>query len=154
MWRSVVQIGVLLHSASSVLAQTSVADFVGTWELASIERRSETGEWVQSLLEECGTPVGILMYDDKGYMAGQMTMSPRSTDCPADRPNWVNGYTAYYGTYEINLEEGTVTHHRRNHINPAVGNLSVQRYFRFEGDMLTLTIAPERLARFNWVRVW
>ncbi|MFC1639515.1 lipocalin-like domain-containing protein [Gemmatimonadota bacterium] len=134
-------------------ASGAQAQFVGTWELASIERRSEDGDWVQTSLALCGTPVGILMYDDKGSMAVQITISPRNTECPSDRPNWVNGYTAYYGNNEVDPEAATITHHRRNHINAAVGDLSVVRHFQFEGDMLTLTIAPERQARFNWVRV-
>ena len=65
------------------------------------KRRSEDGEWVQTSLAICGTPVGILMYDANGNMAVQITISPRTTECPSDRPNWVHGYTAYYGNYEV-----------------------------------------------------
>jgi hypothetical protein len=86
-------------------------------------------------------------------MAVQMTTSPPSEVSPPDRPNRVNGYTAHYGSYGVGAEEGTLTHHRRNHIYPAVGNLSVVRHFRFEGDVLNLTIALERHARLSWARV-
>jgi hypothetical protein len=140
-------------SVFPVLAQHSAADFVGTWELVSIEVRAENGEWTQTPLAIGGTPVGVLMYDDKGNMAGQITTSPRTEESPPDNPEIKNGYIAYYARYEVDPDAGTVTHHRRNHINPAIGNLSVVRYFRFEDDMLTLTIAPERQARLNWVRV-
>ena len=149
----IVQFGVLLLVANPLFAQHSAADFVGTWELASIEERTETGEWVSAVLPISGEPVGILMYDDKGNMAVQITGSPRSQESPADNPEIVNGYVAYYARYEVDAEEGTVTHHRRNHLNPAIGNLSVVRFFRFEGDVLTLTVAPERQLRLNWVKV-
>ncbi len=65
----------------------------------------------------------------------------------------MNGYNAYYGRYEVNAEEGTVTHHHRNSLNPANGNVSAVRYFSFEDDVLTLTVAPRRQLRLNWVKV-
>lgn len=136
-----------------VLAQESTRDFVGTWELASIEAKTETGDWVPAPLPLDGRPVGIIMYDDKGNMAVQITTVPRSTETPADNPEIVNGYVAYYARYEVDSQASTVTHHRRNHINPDLGSLSVVRHFRFSGDTLTLTVEPERQLRLNWVRV-
>ena len=93
------------------------------------------------------------MYDASGNMAVQITGSPRGTETPADQPEIVNGYVAYYARYEVDVEAGTVTHHRRNHINPDLGALSVVRYFNFSGNVLTLTLAPNREMRLNWVRV-
>lgn len=136
-----------------VLAQESTPDFVGTWELSSIEAKTEAGDWVPAQLPLDGRPVGIIMYDDKGNMAVQITTVPRSTETPADNPEIVNGYVAYYARYEVDAQAGTVTHHRRHHINPDLGSLSVVRYFKFSGDTLTLTLAPERQLRLNWSRV-
>jgi hypothetical protein len=93
------------------------------------------------------------MYDDKGNMAVQVTSEPRGGESAADNPEVVNGYVAYYGKYEVDTQAGTVTHHRRNHINPELGRLSVVRHFKFSGDTLTLTVAPEQQLRFNWARV-
>ncbi len=149
----ITQLGVLLLSANPIFAQHSAADFVGTWELTSIEDRTEAGEWIRASLPNLGgEPVGIIIYDDKGNMAVQITGN-RRRESPSSNGAIVNGYVAYYARYEVNAEEGTVTHHRRNHVNPAYGNLSVVRYFRFEDDVLTLTIAPGRQRRLNWVRV-
>ncbi len=149
----IAQLGVLLVSANPIFAQYSAADFVGTWELVSYEARTEVGEWAPASLPITGEAVGIIMYDDKGNMAVQITGNPRSQESPSDNLYWVNGYNAYYGRYEVNAEEGTVTHHHRNSLNPANGNVSAVRYFSFEDDVLTLTVAPRRQLRLNWVKV-
>ena len=151
------RLGVILSGglcllASPLLAQQSGTEFVGTWELVSIEAKAETGDWVPASLLT-GRPVCIIMYDDKGNMAVQITTDPRGIENPPDRPGIVNGYVAYYGRYEVDAEAGTVTHHRQNHINPDLGKLSVVRHFAFSGDILTLTIAPERDLRIHWARV-
>lgn len=139
--------------ASSVLnAQQLAADFVGTWELVSVEKKSASGDWVPDVSVP-GQPVGIIMYDDGGNMAVQITSDPRVTDTPADSTEVVHGYVAYYARYEVDTQAGMITHHRRNHINPDLGQLSVMRYFDFSGDMLTLTVAPDKQLRLNWTRV-
>lgn len=134
---------------SPITAQQSGAGFVGTWELISIEARTEAGAWVPAPVHEF--TVGILMYGDKGNMAVQLTTSPREVRLP-DSAGWVNGYEAYYGKYEVDAEAGTVTHHRRNHLNQDLCCPSVVRYFSFDGDVLTLTVAPERTVRLHWAR--
>jgi hypothetical protein len=133
-------------------AQVTAADFVGTWELASIEAPTPGGGWGPASLPMAGTPVGIIIYDALGNMAVQITGEPRGVETPADQPEIVNGYVAYYAKYEVDAEARTVTHHRRSHVNPALASLSVVRYFEFAGDTLTLTIAPDRNLRLRWVR--
>jgi hypothetical protein len=108
-------------------AQGSAADFVGTWNLASVEERTEAGEWEATSVQMTETPVGILIYDDVGNMAVQITGNPRGQENSSEVPGMVNGYIAYYGTYEVDPQAGTVTHHRRGHINPDLGSLSVVR---------------------------
>ena len=146
-------ISISLLSVNPAGAQYSAADFVGTWELASIEARGESGNWSPAALPMSGTPVGVIMYDAQGNMAVQITGNPRGQETPPENPDIVNGYVAYYARYEVDAQAGTVTHHRRNHINPDLGDLSVVRYFRFQDEILTLTVAPERTLRLNWVRV-
>ena len=63
----------------------------------------------------------------------------------------MNGYVAYFGTYEVDAEAATVTHHRQRHINPDLDGVDVVRYFQFSDNRLTLTVAPEQHLRLNWV---
>ena len=144
--------GALLLAAIPAAAQHSAADFVGTWELMSIEERSETGDWGPSETPLPGKWVGVLMYDNLGNMAVQITSSPRGTETSAKEPEFVNGYAAYYGKYEVDTTAGTVIHHRQNHLNPQFGGLSVVRHFSFDGDVLALTLAPQRTLRLHWAR--
>lgn len=138
--------------ANPASAQVTATDFIGTWELATIEAPSEGGGWEPATLPLAGEPVGILIYDALGNMAVQITSEPRGVETPAEQPEIVNGYVAYYGRYEVDAVAGTVTHHRRSHVNPALADLSVVRYYEFSGDTLTLTIAPDRSLRLNWLR--
>jgi catechol 1,2-dioxygenase len=144
---------ILLLSCNPRAEQRSTGDFVGTWELASIEEHNDAGELEVADLPMTGTPVGVTMYDRAGSMAVQITGNPRGRDTSSEMPMMVNGYIAYYGRYEVDAQAGTVTHHRRGHINPDLGSLRVVRDFSFSGDVLTLTLVPERRTRLNWVRL-
>lgn len=141
---------VLCVMSGAASAQEAASKFVGTWELQSIESRNEAGAWVPRVMPGGGRPVGILMYDDKGHMSVQITTVPRTAETNGE---WVDGYVAYYATYEVDANARSVTHHRQNHVNPELGNLSVVRYYEFSGDTLTLTVAPEQNRRLRWVKV-
>lgn len=137
-------------SAASV-AETA---FVGTWELESIEVKGDNGEWSAApMVEEHQQPVGILMYDKEGNMAVQITTDPRHTESPPNDPDLIHGYVAYYGKYEVDTQAQTITHHRRNHINPEIGKLPAERSFEFSGDILTLSPMPDATERLRWKRV-
>lgn len=150
--KSLLLLAALLLLAKGEIAAQDASGFVGTWELASIEAKSESGVWSPWNSPMSGEPVGIIMYDDLGNMAVQITSSPRDTVTPPEQPEILHGYVAYYATYEVDPDAKTVTHHRRNHLNPDIGGLSVVRYFDFQGDTLTLTLAPERTLRLKWIR--
>jgi hypothetical protein len=154
MWHRSVLVAqaVLITQSASLTAQVSAADFVGTWELAAIEAPDGAGGWMPAPLPFPGSPVGVIMYDDLGNMAVQITSDPRGVASPADLPEMVNGYVAYYASFEVDPAAGTVTHHRRGHVNPDLASLSVVRFYEFSGDTLTLTVAPERGLRLRWVR--
>ena len=138
---------------STGMSQVDVRDrFVGTWFLQAIEQPGENGEWVESDLLG-PNPVGILTYDEHGNMAAQLTRRDRTIPDPENAPaELVNGYVAYFGTYEVDSAAGTVTHHRTAHNNADLGQLTVVRSYRFEGDRLELTVAPGGEFRLTWLR--
>ena len=92
------------------------ATLPGTWQLlsridvtASGERRPEP-----SLGED---PLALLIYDRSGHFAAQFMRRDRSGDVP-DGPSGAKnnsraqgGYDAYFGTYTIDDEKGSVTQH-------------------------------------------
>jgi hypothetical protein len=138
---------------TSGMSQSDVSDrFVGTWMLQVIEQKSETGDW--HVFELLGPdPLGILTYDEHGNMAAQLTRRDRSIPDPEGSiAELVNGFIAYFGTYAVDTIAGTVTHHRSAHVNAELGHLAVVRYYQFEGETLTLTVAPAQEARLSWKR--
>jgi hypothetical protein len=86
-------------------------------------------------------------------MAAQLARRDRSIPDPANSPAAaVNEYIAYFGTYEVDPEVATIAHHRLAHVNPEMSLLTAVRHYRFDGDTLTLTVAPDRDLRLNWKR--
>jgi hypothetical protein len=101
----------------------------------------------------------MIMYDPDGHMSAQIMnrhrpsfteddLSGRSAE---EMRGILAGYTAYFGTYEIDEDGGFVIHKRQGHLNPN-RLVDAKRFFEFTGDELTLTVAPARNLRLTWRR--
>jgi len=125
---------VALLAASVAGAQREPAGdtprFVGTWRLVS------------------NTQTGIMIYDSLGNMAAQAMPNrvrrkyavPEPT--PEEAKDAITGYLAYFGTYSVDEQARTITHHRKANINPGGVNDDVVRTYVFESnDRLVLTPA-------------
>lgn len=137
---------------------------VGTWRLVSFEYILANGATVEAYGHE---PKGLLVYDRAGYMTAQIMSPSRPRFASGDRRSGtleelhaaIEGYIAYFGTYEIDEARGWVVHTELGDIFPnAVGTRQV-RFYRFENDLLVLDVPPivlggERAtARVVWARV-
>jgi hypothetical protein len=149
---------------STAFAADNAADlqkkFVGSWKLISIEgpNRNNTKS------------VGMITYDNVGHMSVHIVRG--------DRPAFPNGraqatdrekaaafetYTAYYGTYTFEPENGIVIHHLEGSITPGQIGQDNIRYFELQGNRLTLSVANDgkggRMARkdttahLTWERI-
>ncbi|HWZ30973.1 MAG TPA: lipocalin-like domain-containing protein [Bryobacteraceae bacterium] len=150
---------------SAAFAADNAADlqkkFVGSWKLISIEgpNRNNTAK-----------PFGMITYDTVGHMSVHIVRG--------DRPAFPNGrakatdkekaaafdtYTAYYGTYTFEPENGIVIHHLEGSITPGQIGQDNIRYFELQGNRLTLSVANDgkggRMARkdttahLTWERI-
>jgi hypothetical protein len=113
---------------------------VGTWRLVTYETNEEGGKRGKPY----GEAVGRLAYDDRGNMSGQVMRPGRATVDRGDgnaqqvRAAYM-GYIAYFGTYEVAADGGSVTHHVQGSLNPAwVGGQQVRK-LRFDGERLILS---------------
>ena len=122
-------------------------NFVGVWRLVTCEFKLSEGGTVYPCGKEA---IGMLIYDEHGHMSAQ-AMNP-------DRPIFVSGdirkgtaeeikaafdgYTAYFGIYEVDEEEGTVTHRIRGSLFPNWVGQDQKRFFEFSGNRLTLKTPP------------
>jgi len=136
----------------------------GTWKLVSCETRSLNGELAYPYGKD---PFGMLMYDSGGKVFFALLMR-------RDRPKFVSddpwrgtpeeikaafeGFNAYCGTYEVNEEKGTVTHHVEGSMFPNWVGMDQVRFFKCSGDQLLLSTPPIRLggrqstAHLIWAR--
>jgi hypothetical protein len=103
----------------------------------------------------------MIIYDASGHMSGQIMNPDRPTFSSDDLSvltaeelrDILAGYTAYFGTYEIDESGGFVMHQRLGHLNPNRVVVDAKRFFEFSGDELTLTVAPARNLKLTWRRV-
>jgi len=118
-----------VKAASSTLKD----QIVGTWRITS--RVSKLPDGTMGTDPQYGPNlVGYISYDNTGHMSVQF-MNP-------DRPNkdtW-NGYEAYFGTYTVDEEKKTVTHHIEGHLHPDRIGQDLVRTLEIKGDQLTLFI--------------
>ncbi|UCG87960.1 MAG: lipocalin-like domain-containing protein [Gemmatimonadota bacterium] len=135
-------------------------DFVGTWGLERIEQRNDAGQWTQSSSRLGPPTVGYLMYDSGGNMAVQIMRGdrPRFASDVADEVTSdeakpaLQGYVAYFGTYSVDEDEGSVTHHRIGNIVPNLVGVDAKRFYMLQDERLTLTI-PSGDVRLIWRRL-
>ena len=133
-------------STSSVRAQ-----LIGSWRLVSRQSRRANGE-IEPDRGLSETPLGILIYDQSGHVAAQLsrrdrTMAMLPEECQAaiatkgtpDTAQTILGYDAYFGTYTINQRDGTVTHHLEAAIFPGDIGKDILRRFKVSADQLTIS---------------
>src|SRR5262245_45597498 len=129
--------------------------FIGAWRLVAFEEDAPDGRVVYPYGKDA---TGLLIYDSSGHMSVQIMrrdreslFSPVMRDPAEELKNLVAGFTAFFGTYEIDDTGNIVTHHVKGHILPdSVGRI-LRREFRFSGDLLTLKPSPNR--RVTWERI-
>lgn len=131
--------------APAVRAQSNAdvaSQFVGAWEYVMSETRQDDGTWVP--VEAPPDRIGLIVYTPTGHMSVHLMRRDRGTS---------GGYTAYFGPFEVNTQEGFIIHHRTGHLNPDNVGVDAKRFFAFADDRLTLTVAPENRNRLTWRRL-
>ena len=122
------------------------AQFLGTWELARVDRIGSDGEMLPP--PEPGSfggegSLGYLMYDPSGHMSVVLMQGGRQPyvgddPTPAEALVAFNSYIAYFGTFSVNEAEGYLTHHLQGDIRPPASSNNNQRFYELTGDDLTL----------------
>ena len=104
--------------------------------------------------------IGRLRYDDKGYMSVQLMDSNRQPledwESSEELKKAFEGYNAYYGTYDVDHEEGSVTHHLEGSLFPNWTNIDLKRFFKFYDNKLELLTTPiqELGTEVVWRLIW
>lgn len=133
----------------SLTAASLAQNLVGSWRLIDTREVRPNGE----MLKPYGkTPVGLLIYDDKGNMSAQIQYD--NAKGPNDET-----YIAYFGTYKIDPQSGTVSHIVKGSSRLSYRGTTQMRFVTLNGNLLTLGLLPQmvngemRLRSLTWERV-
>lgn len=130
------------------MKKKQLTDLSGTWKLLSFELKFTGG----TILHPFGQNAkGLLIYTKGGYMNGKVMSDERfrftSEDHLQASPDEIkaafNGFIGYYGTYEVDHAKGIVSHHIEGSMFPNWEGQSQERYFKLNGDKLTLSTPPQ-----------
>jgi hypothetical protein len=138
-------LAVLLGCSATPLAppeRTPVHPLVGSWRLLRYENLSPDGRIERPF---GARPRGLFIYDQWGNVAIQISTdegprcSVRAGTCQADDlAALVRGYSAYFGRYRVQHEQGTVVHEIEASLLPEFLGTAHPRPFRLEGDRLLI----------------
>ena len=90
--------------------------------------------------------MALLIYDRGGYFAAQFMKRDRSVIAPdgpsggANNSRAQGGYDAYFGTYRVDDEHGTVTQHLLGALSQENVGSTLTRAMEVEGDTLTIQL--------------
>jgi hypothetical protein len=122
---------------------------IGAWRY--IGTRINGGNW-----DRGANPKGMIYYGSHGEIAVQIAPDVErkrvgKVMTPEEAKLALTDYIAYFGTYSIDEQAGTVTHHRQASIQPGDSGDLVRRY-EFTGDRLVLR-PPDSTLEVTWERI-
>lgn len=138
---------------------------VGTWRMVGAQRQAVDGSG-EITYPRGVRPSGYIIYDEDGMMYVQIMNSdevrppktgPRQLS-PEDQTQAFSSYTAYFGTYTIDEEEGSVIHDPQANTNPRLVGDARKRFLEITPDTLELNTfntgddGVERITRRMWER--
>lgn len=125
---------------------------VGTWCLI----KSEVPPEIRQFRGE--QPTGFIHYDANGYMSVQIVpdrdrgMFPTYSPTAEQALNAILGYAAYLGTYSVDLNEMTITHHRACSLT-TLKTVDIVRRFELRGDNQIVLKPKESSNILIWERL-
>ena len=121
----------------------SKRELIGTWKFLSMALIPKSGKKVYPYGENL---FGVLIYTPNGYMSA-LLMDPNRKKCASDDLKTGTAdeirqayekFDAYCGTYTIDEEKGTITHHVEGAKFPNWVGTDQVRYFELKGDRLCI----------------
>jgi len=144
----VVALGGLSHAQSAekkISAPGSDRErLIGAWHLVSMGDLGADGQ-SNHVTEIKGT----LIYTRDGHMSVQLMYPPSASALSNDYV--LNGYEASFGSYDVNEETHTVTHHVQGSITRGLVGKDLSRVYQFSGNHMIIKSAnPDE----HWSVTW
>jgi hypothetical protein len=113
--------------------------FIGTWKLVGIaDRDPKTGAETPA---ERAADGGQLVYAANGRLSVQIVRSGREKNPPAS----ADGFSSYFGRWELVPAEGCVIHHQDGNLAVAQIGQAAKRYYSFDAaGRLSLATPPRK----------
>ena len=120
------------------------AKLIGAWRLVSMEEPGTDGK-VNRITDR----KGMLIYTRDGHMSVQL-MFPKS-ESGVSNDYVQNGYEASFGSYDVNEEAHTVTHHVEGSVTRGLVGKDLPRVFQFsDGHLIIKSTRPDE----HWSVTW
>jgi hypothetical protein len=138
-----IQAAPAVQSPAQAAALAAQAGLIGTWALVRYEDTDAAGKMTKAFGEH---PTGYFVYDATGHVHIQFTSKP---PVPAQNANAASAreqggtlrdYAAYFGTYRIDIANGTVTHVVEGSLRADYLGTEQVRPFKVVGDVLTISM--------------
>jgi len=142
----------------SKMDKTTVGQFLGAWELLSLETILENGDVIYGFGE---TPYGRISYSSSGHMSAHVVNSERvkieagqqALATSDEALNNFQNYIAYFGTYEIDEATQTITHNVSGALFKNWEGDRQERFYKFDANQLHLSTAEFEWGDLGKVRV-
>jgi hypothetical protein len=119
---------------------------IGAWHLVSMEEPGAEGK-----LNHITDRQGMLIYTRDGHMSVQLMFPKWESGVSNDYVQ--NGYEASFGSYDVNEEAHTVTHHVVGSVTRGLVGKDLPRMFEFSGrQMIIKSIRPDEHWSVTWER--
>ena len=150
-------------SQSDELASAGIAtQLLGSWSLVEYFGRNESNGVIEPYYGD--RPLGNLIYTASGDMSvhlvdsrvGEFQARDYLMGTAEELKEAYEGYFGYYGTYTVDEKAQTVTHHVIGASYRGYTGSDMTRYFKLEGDKLSLTsgVEVEAGTPFTFHLVW
>ena len=121
--------------------------FVGAWDLVEYRFVDQGGHETRPFGADA---IGRVVYTDGGHVSAQVMRAGRprfgrdrlGPGTSEEAAAAFRSYLAFFGTYRVERDEGVVVHHVLGSLFPNWVGADQRRYFRFDGDELTLSMTP------------
>jgi hypothetical protein len=131
-------------NAGSPKDSSAREQLIGAWRLGWMEEPGPDGK-----VTRITNRTGMLLYTRDGHMSVQL-MFPKS-DSTVSNDYVRDGYEASFGTYDVNEEAHTVTHHVEGSITPGLVGKALTRMYRFsDGHLIIQSTRPDE----HWSVTW
>lgn len=104
---------------------------VGAWRLVSMEDQGADGK-----LNRVTNRKGILIYTRDGHMSVQLMLPQSESGVSNDYVK--DGYEASFGSYDVNEEAHTVTHHVEGSVTRGLVGKDLTRVYQFSEEHLII----------------